>query len=106
MSADSTLSLVEAATRLLSEAKDNGGGLELQDVFGPATEHWTSAEQIMAPVRAHHALQWCLRFSPKLEMRQDETLVPPVWFLLTTAREALVTLRETPAELTTGAGMA
>ena len=96
MSADSTNSIGEAAYRLLSQAKDNGGGLSLHNIFGPAAEDWTSIEEIMIKVRDHDALQWCLQMPAMLDVHHDDSLVPPVWFLLTPAGQAFVDLRNSP----------
>ena len=100
MSPDSIIPIGEAAHRLLSQAKDNGGGLELRDIFGPAAEDWTSAEQITTKVPDHDTLRWCLEIPVMLEMQRDDALVPSIWFVLTAAGEAFVDLRATPAELT------
>jgi hypothetical protein len=96
MSADSTNSIGEAACRLLSQAKDNGGGLSLHNIFGPAAEDWTSIEEIMGKLREHDVLQWCLQIPVMLEVHQDDSLVPPVWFLLTPTGQAFVDLRNSP----------
>ena len=96
MTADSTMPIGDAAHRLLSQAKDNGGGLELHDIFGPQAEAWTSAAEIMAKVRDHEALRWCLEIPVMLEPQRDDTLVPPIWFLLTATGEAFVDLRAVP----------
>jgi hypothetical protein len=89
---------ISAAIRLLCQAKDNGGGIELRDIFGPAAEAWRSPDEIMARVGRDERLQWCLRLPALLEVRRDDTLVPPVWFSLTITGEALIDLSEVPSE--------
>jgi hypothetical protein len=87
------------AIALLERARDNGGGLELHDIFGPGAEKMATVEQILPAVQDHLALQWCFQQPALLELRRDDTLVPPVWFLLTDAGEGFAALQGTPAEL-------
>jgi hypothetical protein len=87
-------SSVHEAVALLLQAKGNGGGLELHNVFGPAAENMVTVEQIMAAVQAHEALQWCLQEPAMLKMQRDDSLVPPVAFVLTGAGETFTDLWE------------
>ena len=67
------------------QAKANGDGLELHDIFGPDAE-MTTVEQIGSAIRRNFALQWCLDKQPFitnggiiqpviLNRRKDGTLV-------------------------------
>ena len=47
----------------------------------------------MPAVRRHDALQWCLKMPGLLEMQHDDSMVPPIWFLLTAPGEALLAMR-------------
>jgi hypothetical protein len=85
-------SSITAAITLLSQAKDNGGGLELRDIFGPAAEAWRSPDQIMARVARHERLQWCLRVPALLEVRRRRYATG----------EAFIDLLDTPSEFRVG----
>ena len=58
-----------------------------------------AVEQIMSAVQAHEALQWCLQEPAMMKMQRDDTLVPPIAFVLTGAGEAFIDLWGTPADL-------
>jgi hypothetical protein len=90
---------MNGAIHLLDRARDNGGGLELHDVFGPTAEDLVTVEQIVSAIQGHLALQWGLQAPALLELQRDNTLTPPVWFVLTAAGETFATLPGLPAEL-------
>ena len=84
---------------MLLQAKGNGGRLEIHDVLGPAAENMTTAEQVILAVRDHPSLQWCFQHPAMMDAQRDDTLVPPICFVLTGAGEAFIDLWGTPADL-------